>query len=193
LKVAGVEVPREQWAAPVPVSPGSVEVEVQTPERQPVRRTIEVAAGAKQSLSIDAEADAPLIAQAVAAPEPAPPPEPEPSNLRPFAYVAGGVALAGLATFTAFGLMAGSTHSDLESACGAGPCPPGLQDDISAGRTQQTIANIGLVVFGVGAAAAVTLFVISSPKSSSSPAASAAGPHVRVVARGANLGLQGTF
>ena len=131
----------------------------------------------------------------IAVAEPVPPPaEPEPgaSSLRPYAYVAGGAALAGLATFTVFGLMAGSTHSDLESACGAGPCPRGLEDDISAGRTQQTVANIGLVVFGIGAAAAVTLFVISSPKRSS-PSGSAASPRVRVVTRGASLALQGTF
>jgi hypothetical protein len=111
------------------------------------------------------------------------------TKLRPFVYVTAGVAVAGLATFIIAGSMANSTHSDLEDACGSGPCPPGHEDDISSGKTQQTFANVGLVVFAVAAAATVTLFVVSSPKQASSTTAASA----RVTAGPSFVGLQGAF
>jgi hypothetical protein len=89
------------------------------------------------------------------------------TKLRPYAYVAGGVGVAGLATFAIFGLMANSTFSDLQKACppAQGGCPPGANKsgEISSGQTQQTVANIGLVAGLVGAAAGVTLFILSMP------------------------------
>ena len=84
------------------------------------------------------------------------------SKLRPWAYVAGGVGVAGLAVFTIAGLVSQSTYSDLEDSCGNGPCSS--QDDIDkidSGRSQQTIANVGLVVGLLGIGAGVTLFVLS--------------------------------
>jgi hypothetical protein len=101
------------------------------------------------------------------------------------------VAVAGLATFIVAGAMSNGTYSDLEKACGANPCPPGHDGDISTGRTQQTLANVGLGVFGVFAAASVTLFVIGSP---SKPAAQApAGPTARLGAGPSFVTLRGTF
>jgi hypothetical protein len=85
--------------------------------------------------------------------------------------------------------MANGTYSDLKNACGAGPCPPGHESDISAGKTQQTFANVGLVVFAVSAAATVTLFFVTKPKAASSPTAATA----RVTAGPSFVGLQGAF
>lgn len=192
LKVGGDDVRRGGWSEPVPVMPGTAEVVVETPGHAPLRRTVQVAAGGRQSLAIDAEADTPDVA-VVATKQDAPSDEAgsgsKRANLRPYAYVAGGVAIAGLATFTVFGLLANGTHSDLEAACGSRPCPPGHEDEISRGKTQQTIANIGLVVGAIGAAAAVTLFVVGKP----SAQATTTGANARVVARGSFLGLEGSF
>lgn len=191
LKVGGDDVRRGGWSEPVPVMPGSAEVVVETPGHAPVKRTVQVAAGGKQSLAIDAEADSPDVAVVATnndAPSGEAGSETKRAKLRPYAYVAGGVAVAGLATFAVFGLLANGTYSDLEAACGTKPCPPGHEDDISSGRTQQTVANVGLVVAAVGAAAAVTLFVLSKP-----PAQSTTAGTTRVVARGSFLGLEGSF
>jgi len=92
-------------------------------------------------------------------------------------------------TFVVAGAMSNGTYSDLEKACGAKPCPPGHESDISAGKTQQTIANVGLAVFAVSAAATVTLFVLTSPKKT--PPATAAS--ARVTAGPSFVGLQGAF
>jgi len=202
LKVGGDEVRRGGWSQPVPVLPGTAEVVVETPGHAPISKTVRLTAGQKESLAIDAGADTPDVAvvstnDGAASSAPSMADESGRSDLRPYAYVAGGVGLAGLATFAVFGLLANGTNSDLEEACGSGPCPPGHEDEISSGRTQQTIANIGLVVGAIGATVAVTLFVISGPRSSaastSDPAASTSIPSARVVARGSFLGLEGTF
>ena len=81
--------------------------------------------------------------------------------LRSVAYVAAGVGAAGIATFAVFGALAHSTYDDLQNACGAGPCPASRADEISSGRTRQTIANVGLAVGLVGVGAGATLFVLS--------------------------------
>ncbi len=191
VKVGGEAIPREEWSEPIAVSPGAVEVVAETPGRPPVSKNVEVGAGGKASVALDAGGEAPLAS------EPAPPP-PEPkqesSSLRPYAYVAGAVGVAGLATFAVAGLMSNATYSDLERDCGNGPCPPGHEDDISAGKTQQTIANIGLVVGAVGIAAAATLFVLSpSSSSTSSPGAAARGPRARIAAGPTFLSVHGSF
>lgn len=203
LDVAHDEIRRGGWSEPIPVLPGTTEVVVATPGSTPITRVVSVGAGETKAVAIDA-GGAPATVAAAPREEPAPPPPPR--SLRPYAYVAGGVALAGLATFAIAGAMANGSHSDLEQACGAGPCPPGREDAISAGKTEQTIANVGLVVFGVSAVAAVTLWVLSpkdagrssertgdrsSPRPTPTPTPTPV--HARVLAGPQFVGLGGTF
>jgi hypothetical protein len=190
LKIANDEVRRGGWEEPVPVMPGTSDVVVETPGHAPIRETVQLAAGEHKSVLIDAAANEVPAEPVAAAPAPTEPDAADSrSKLRPFVYVAAGVAVVGLATFIVAGTNANSTYSDLKDACGAGPCPPGHEDDISSGKTKQTFANVGLVVFGVAAAATVTLFVVSSPKKTSSPTAASA----RVTAGPSFVGLQGAF
>ena len=201
LRVGGEDVRREAWDKPVAVNPGSAEVVAETPGRPAARTSVTVAAGAKESVTVDADAEgtpAPVATKPDSTEKTVTVTTPsERAGLRPYAYVAGGIALAGLATFTVAGLLANGTYSDLEQACGGErACPPGHEDEISSGKTQQTIANVGLVVFVLGAAGAVTLWVLSAPSKSTAPAASASAtstPTARVVARGSFLGLEGSF
>lgn len=185
LRVGGDLVERASWRGPLPVMPGTTAVVVESQGREPVTQSVQIAAGEKKPLTIDAAGPAATPAEP-GAEEAAP----RPGALRPWAYVAGGVAVAGLATFAVAGLMANGTYSDLEAACGSGPCPPGHQDDIDAGRTQQTIANVGLGVGVLGAAAAVTFWVLSTPKKSE-PAAAARSP--RLLAGPGFVGVKGVF
>jgi hypothetical protein len=188
LRVGGDEVRRGGWAEPVPVKPGSVDVAVETPGHAPVMQTIDIRAGERKQVAIDAAAEAP-------APAPAPALEPriEPSAtpLRPLAFASAGVAVAGLATFLVAGAMANGTYSDLERACGGGPCPPGHAGDVSAGKTQQTLANVGLGVFAVFGAASATLFVLDHKKASA--AETTTGPTAKVGVGPSFLTVRGTF
>ena len=164
LKVGSVEVPASDWGKPIPVMPGQTEVVLERTSGEPVKESLSLGAGDKKQVALDASA--------VATPAPTAPPPEEPqvkadtssggnAKLRPWAYVAGGVGVAGLAVFTIAGIMANSTYSDLEDKC-AGPCEDAEDvDQIDSGRTQQTLANVGLVVGIVGIGAGVTLFVLS--------------------------------
>jgi hypothetical protein len=149
---------------------------------------VHLTAGEHAQVAIDAGADVPPVATGTPPAEPAPAPASNRSLMRPMAFAAGGVAAAGLVTFFVAGALANGTYSDLVKACGSGPCPPGHEGDISAGRTQQTLANIGLAVFAVAGAASVTLFVLGTPKKNTTAAAQA-----RLTAGPSFVGLQGGF
>jgi len=173
LKIGNEEIQREAWIGTRVVMPGTLEITVHTPPNPPKQHLLTLAAGESKTFEVDA----------VPPPPPAPPPvdvappAPHPAEkLRPFAYVAGGVGAAGVLTFVIAGAMANSTYSSLKSDCNDGPCPPSRADDISSGRTQQTIANVGLVVGLVGIAAGTTLFFVSAPDKSGSQASVVVGP-----------------
>ncbi|HEY8041644.1 MAG TPA: tetratricopeptide repeat protein [Polyangiaceae bacterium] len=185
LKVGGRAVPAEQWSAPIVVSPGAIDVVLSDASgKELARQTVPASVGEKMPVALDAQPPPPPAPTGKAAadtgdddkpgsakpPVDLPPPTSpsDKSKLRPYAYVAGGVGVVGLGLFTAFGLMSNSTYSDLQGACPHG-CPPGKQGEIDSGRTQQTVANVGLVVGIVGVAAGATLFVLSMPSKSSSP------------------------
>ncbi|MEA2751229.1 MAG: hypothetical protein QOI41_5372, partial [Myxococcales bacterium] len=182
---------RGGWEEPVPVVPGTSTIVVETPGHPPIQQQVDVAAGERKSVVIDAvpEGSTDVVASTPSSDGAA---SDTAAKLRPVMYVTAGLAVVGLATFFIAGAMANATYSDLKDTCGAGPCPPGHDSDISAGKTQQTFANVGLVVFGVAAAATVTLFVVTSPKKSSSPAAASAAT-ARVTAGPSFVGLQGAF
>ena len=69
----------------------------------------------------------------------------------------------------------------------AGPCSTSHADDISSGKTQQTLANVGLIVGAVGVAAGATLIVVGA-KSKRAPAAATG-----LVVGPGYLGVNGTF
>jgi hypothetical protein len=162
LIVAGQTVQRAAWAEPAPVMPGTIEIVVTSPGKEPIKKSVTITAGEKQSLSIDA---APVPVEKAPPPPAAPPPTSESSDgggMRTAAFVAGGVGAAGLLTFAIFGAVSNGKYNGLQSTCGSGRCPASSVDDIAAGKRDQRIANIGLVVGIVGLGAGVTLFVLST-------------------------------
>jgi hypothetical protein len=106
--------------------------------------------------------------------------------------VAAGVGVAGLGLFTVAGIMANSTYSDLSESCG-GPCPPDRQGDVDAGKTEQTLANIGLIVGAVGLAAGATLFVLSVTGGESEPTDEGSAPSSQLVVGPGYAGLRSSF
>lgn len=188
LRVGGDEVRRGGWAEPVPVKPGTVDVVVETPGHAPVQQTLEIAAGERRQVAIDAAAEEvppppPVVEQK--------PEEPSSLPLRPLAFASAGVAVAGLVTFIVAGAMANGTYSELEDACGAGPCPPSRAGDVSSGQTQQTLANVGLGVFAIFGAASATLFVIDAKRAPTTQATST--PTARLGVGPSFVTLRGTF
>jgi hypothetical protein len=189
LTIAGEEIRTAAWGEAAPVLPGASEIVAETPGRPAAHLSVTVAAGEKKQLEIDA-GGAPAPVAEVMGPPSSPPTDAHPrQGLRTASFVAGGAGLAGLATFGVFGLMAKSTYDSLVREC-HGPCTTDHGDQVSAGKTQQTVANIALVVGAAGAVASVTLFVLGRPPR----AHDAPSPSSAAISVGPGwLGVRGSF
>lgn len=170
VTVGGHELAWERWGEPVPIAPGAHEVIGIVGDRR-VSRTIAVSAGGAVDVELElgSPTSPPLVPPPLAAPTPAPslvaPPEPRPANPRqpsllPYVAAAGGIGLAGVVVFVVAGAMNRSTYGGLKDACPAGVCSADPQADIDKGRSEQTVANVGLVIGLVGLGAGATLFVL---------------------------------
>ncbi len=188
VTISGSALLRAGWTEPVPVKPGDVDVEVATPNVPLVRKTITVSAGQRAPLEIDAATQA-------AALTPLPPVVPDHATSRhagkewmlPVAIAGAGVGVVGLVMFTVGGIASNNTYSDLKSKCGTNPCLPSLSSEISNGKTEQAIANVGAIVGLVGLAVGGTFFVLwmLPPSQRPTSAALSLGP--------GSLSLSGTF
>lgn len=153
----------------VPVAPGSLRVEVRYPDGRTSDAAKDLSAGERWIVHFDRASESPK-APAAAAPQAHEPP------WKTLSIVSAGVGAAGVATFFVAGAMAQSTHNQLVSACGAGPCPASAADLVSAGKTEQTIANVGLAVGAIGIACGVTFFVLHAKKGNPKGVEIGAGP-----------------
>jgi len=176
----------------VVVSPGKNDVVLRLPGGEETRTTVEVAAGdvKRVDLGIPAAKDG-------AAPAPAPECPPARTvhtssgiDQRTLAYVAGGVGVAGFATFAIFGVLNNKKYDDLEAQCPGGVCPPSASSDAETGRTYQTLANVGLGVGIVGLATGAVLFLTApSPKTETASLK----PTTRLAVGPASVSFQGKF
>ncbi len=145
-------------------------------------------------VQVRAEPEAKPVA-AAPAPQTAPPPAIAPERAGPpvAAWVATGVAVAGLATFGTFALLGNKDKQDLLD-CKPG-CPESERSKRDSVKTKFLVADIGL---GVGAASAVlatVLFITGSSHDDSKDAAKRGvrGFDVASSAQGATLLLRGSF
>lgn len=135
-----------------PVEPGEHRIEATAPGVPPVTRTVTVAEGAEETVSL-----------AIGRPAPEPPPPPIPSeeegSLVP-ALVAFGVGAAGLGVGSVTGILALSKASELKDQCDGNRCPAALETDRDAVDTLSTLSTVGFVVGGVGVATGIVLLVV---------------------------------
>jgi hypothetical protein len=163
IRIAGREVPSDRWGKPYPVDPGSVEVIVQAPGKPPLQQTVTVGRGERRDVNLEAAAPAGAPPSAVVVVE-------KKSSIGPLrigAFVAGGVGLVGFGLFAAGGVLSSNTYSDLKTLCmNQQGCPLGnraiVNQKISSGETQQTLADVGLGIGIAGIATGVALFALST-------------------------------
>ena len=121
------------------------------------------------------------------------------NGMRIASYVAMGVGVVGIGAGTVFGLQAKGKYQDAnditDRVCGTGSSDCALGSDYNAWTTARddadsakTLSLVGFIVGGVGVAAGVTLFVLSSGKKEQ-PAAAKVEPYVGLGA----LGVRGSF
>ena len=153
----------------LPVAPGTITVSATAPTGATVSREVSVEASQSVAVKLEFEAAASKDEPKPAAAPPAEPPPPREEASGPprvWAYVAGGIGAAGIITFGVFGALSSGTFSSLEEECVDDHCPPDKGADIDRGRTQQTVANIGLGVGIVGIGSGVALYLLSEPSAS---------------------------
>jgi len=177
LSVNGAEITRAGWSEPIPVAPGSGEVRVEAAGHDTVVKPLQITAGQQVALTIEPGAD-------VVAPNAPPPisPTPKPTNptvlaLRISGIAAGGVGVVGILMFGIAGVSSINTFKRAREKCGkTSPCPPEEQGVVQRGKSEQAIANVGLVMGLAGLAIGGGLFAASflikpGPKTESPPAA----------------------
>jgi hypothetical protein len=192
VRVGTADVPPDHWGKPFPIEPGTVDVVVQAPGKAPVKQTVTVGPGEQREVRLDATAGGAPVAVGPAPGTPVA--RAGLSPLRVGAFVAGGVGVVGFVMFAVGGAMSNSTYSQVNTLCsGQQGCPGGnravVDDKISSGKTQQGVANAGLVLGVVGVAAGATLFVLSLRKRPSD----AGPPSADLVLKPGWVGAQGSF
>jgi len=195
VTVRGKEVPPSDWGKPVPVMPGSVRVELVASDGKETVQEVNAAAGSETPVTLSPSAGSPATGAAPAeGGQGSAKFEASTSGkgpgMRTWAYIAGGVGVAGLATFGIFGAMNNAKHSKLQDACKDGVCPSNMEDEKDTGKTYQTIANVGLVVGVVGLGTGTVLYLMSGKKTEKTATApKRRGPRVNSV----SVGYQSVF
>ncbi|MBI5515452.1 MAG: hypothetical protein HY909_16855 [Deltaproteobacteria bacterium] len=169
---------------PTLVEPGAHTVLARASGRPEVRRTVDVAAGATERVSLVFEA-------AVTAPSgPAVPEGPRtttvlrPNPLRTVGLVVGGVGVVTVLGGVITGVLAQGAFSDLEQRCPGMRCPTQADLDMRSGVDGLAGLTTALLVSGgVLAAAGVVLFAVSTPRVE----------RVQVTTTGTGLNLRVTF
>ena len=174
--------------------PGRAVVTARVGDGPEQSKTVEVSVGQVASVELDLTTAAAAATPATAATEaPTEPAEPSGGGAVPAppwpSYVAAGVGVVGFAFFAGFGAASASVAGDLDEC--APRCPLDMQERADAGKRNQTIANVSVIVGAVGLAAAGTIWLVDaltggdsepSPASSESPAAAVSiGPGSAVV------------
>jgi hypothetical protein len=177
---------------------GKVTVRASAPDRSPLVRTIEVAAGAQETvvLTFATEVDdAP--ASTVAPTEPDAPAESHGggglSTLQGIGVGVAAVGIAGLGLGVVTGVMAQGKANELEDECGGERCTdPATADVVDEGETLRTIANVGLFAGGALLVTGVALLVFGG---SDDPDGAARAPRPLVAAgpAGGFVGVRGGF
>lgn len=167
VRLDGTALEEKELGSPIVVEPGAHKIEGTATDMAPVSRDITVEAGESKTtiLTFKKLEAAPASASVEAAPKPEGAPS-KPFPTRTVGFVVGGVGVAGMAVFTVAGLMAKSTFGRMSDVCGTAGCSdPAQVSDIDKGKSQQTLANVGLVVGLVGLTAGATLVILGGRSS----------------------------
>ena len=170
---------RGQWGTSVTVDAGAYDVSATAPGKKPWHTTGTIPdAAVIVTVTVPALEDAPTavappVASVAVIPAPAAlPDEHRGSGQRITGYSLIGVGAAGLVTGTVLGFVAKSNYDGAGTHCGPTSCDASGKSTTDSARS---LADVGTVVFVVGAAASVAgvVVVLTAPSSSSRPTAAA--------------------
>ncbi len=193
VQVGERTIDRKDIGEPIALSPGKVEVRATAPGESEFKTSLELKGGALSTVTISFEAagQAPGDTSPTSTGKsPAASSEVRSSKTPVLAYVALGIGAAGLATFGVAGYLADQRFNSLEDECAGGPCPRDKEQDIDGGRRLDTIANVGLIVGGIGVVSGAAILLFGRSSTAKEPKTEA---FVAPAAGGARLGVTGRF
>lgn len=169
---------------PIEINPGKVVVSAQAEGSEPFKKTVNLAEGASETVTIELKA--------------LPKKEAEPdvklstndgSTRKTLAYVSLGVGGAGAIVGSIFGLMAKSTRSELRDSCTNDVCAESERETFDKGKSQANIATIGFITAGVGIGVGTVLLLTAPKKKEVSEEKASITPYVGPL----SLGVHGKF
>jgi hypothetical protein len=202
IQLNGSAIPVTSLGVPLPVDPGTLEIEVVAEGRKPWSGSVEIAEGpASTTFEIPVlEREPP---KPKAAPPPparqAPPPREESSSLSTVGFVTAGVGLLGLAAGGVFAYRAMQFQEDSLDACQEDNPNLCSQKGYDLRKDSLTSADAATLSFGIGGALLLggVVLVIVSPSESSEPGAESQTAKLELSAspspEGGTLRLGGTF
>jgi hypothetical protein len=183
----GIELGSASLGIPLPVDPGSHTIVVEAPGRMRSTRTISIDESQRQEVTLQLGPDQPVSPPTL--PErPEPAPAPPPSHDKTWAWVAGGIGVAGVATSLATGALAISSKRTLDAHCIDRRCDDQGLDAASAGRTYATISTVSGIVGVVGLG--VGTYLLLSPRTEQHPSTQI---EATAMPGGGFLGMKGRF
>jgi hypothetical protein len=189
VKSAGVVVPQGAYGVARRVDPGAYSITAELDGKAVWQRSVDLEAG-NQAL---VEVTRPSVA-ASAAPASSPSPSDQPGTKKPIAlYVAGGVAVAGLATGLVAGLLAYKQKSTIDSHCPDRTCDPQGRAALNSASSEARVSTVG-VSFGIaGAATAAALLIFSTDRTAPRAKAASAQHRWGVASDGRTISLVTEF
>lgn len=179
----------------LPIDPGSHTVTTQVPGGAERKQTVEIAAGERKRVELEIEPAGPGASPANAAAGQllAGPPDAPWGRDRTWAYLAGGIGVAGLAVGSVTGLMTLSKKKVADDHCVGALCD---QQGLDATEDGKRLGNISTVGFGIGIAglAAGLVLWVTAPKNDAPPSALRSVRPTAFAGSGVgSVGLQGTW
>jgi hypothetical protein len=164
VKISGQPVSPDHLGESVAVAPGAVIVDASAPGRESFRKELAIGAGASELLAVSLPiASARPVSDEVPRPRPDSPARPI-GGVRTAGFVVAGLGVLGWGTFAVAGLMANSKYRSVYAACGGVRCAdPAQASEISAGRTLDTAANLGLATGIAGVAGGTVMILLGGP------------------------------
>ncbi|AUX39174.1 hypothetical protein SOCE26_005560 [Sorangium cellulosum] len=204
----GQEIPAAALGTPIPVDPGSHQIEATAQGYSVWSTTVQVGDNADlKTIAVPKLVPVPAAAARPAGPQPQPGGESAGGGgLRTAGFVIGGVGVAALGAGAVFGILAAGQASDAEddpALCPKKQCTPRGREELDAAETKALLSTIGVGVGVAAIGAGVVLVLTSGPSRTESASAAGArrsapgGVRARVVPvigpEGGGVGVLGTF
>jgi len=191
-RVNGTPLPKEDWGQDYAVDAAPVELTLEVPNSDTATQRITLKKGERQVITLNPgpahNTQQPITNN--------PPPKRGKTPFLPVAIAFGVVGVGGMVMFAVGGAMSSSTFSELQDKCGTnGPCSDHTNDTlIDDGKTQQTIANVGVTIGAIGLATSATFFILAATvKPKAQATTGEIEPEVGLDVGPTWLGLHGSF